>query len=145
MMPRSKKLDLVDDGMCFACGNRNPIGLKLTFRLVNESEMESEFTASEHFQGFRGILHGGMMALLLDEIIVNLAWTKGLNAVSCDFRMRLKRASRTGERIHLRARLVELKKRLVTLKAQASGRDGELLAEATAKCVRISPGDTHFL
>jgi acyl-coenzyme A thioesterase PaaI-like protein len=53
---------------CFACGARNDWGLRLVFRREGE-RIRSEFTADERHQGFPGVVHGGILATLLDETL----------------------------------------------------------------------------
>lgn len=54
--------------MCFICGLENPVGLKLRIYEVEPGMVESTFTAPEHFQGYPGVLHGGIIATIIDEI-----------------------------------------------------------------------------
>jgi len=54
--------------MCFICGLENPVGLKLRIFEVEPGRVESTFTAPEHFQGYPGVLHGGIIATIIDEI-----------------------------------------------------------------------------
>ena len=54
--------------MCFVCGLENPVGLRLRIFQTAPGEIEASFTAPEHFQGYPGVLHGGIVASLLDEI-----------------------------------------------------------------------------
>ncbi len=54
--------------MCFICGLQNPVGLKLRIYEVEPGVVESTYTAPAHFQGYPGVLHGGIVATLLDEI-----------------------------------------------------------------------------
>jgi acyl-coenzyme A thioesterase PaaI-like protein len=54
--------------MCFICGLENPVGLKLRIYEVQPGVVESSFTAPEHFQGYPGVLHGGIIATIIDEI-----------------------------------------------------------------------------
>lgn len=53
---------------CFICGIENPIGLNLKIYETEEGTIETTYTAPEHFQGYPGILHGGIVAAILDEI-----------------------------------------------------------------------------
>ena len=54
--------------MCFLCGRQNPIGLKLEFYQDLETEqVRAEFTVDDHFQGYPGVVHGGIVAAILDE------------------------------------------------------------------------------
>jgi acyl-coenzyme A thioesterase PaaI-like protein len=54
--------------MCFICGLENPVGLKLKIYEVEPGVIETTFTAPDHFQGYPGVLHGGIVATILDEI-----------------------------------------------------------------------------
>ena len=54
--------------MCFICGLENPIGLHLHIYEVEPGVIETTYIAPEHFQGYPGVVHGGIVAALLDEI-----------------------------------------------------------------------------
>jgi len=54
--------------MCFICGLENPVGLKLRIYEVEPGVIECTYIAPEHFQGYPGVLHGGIVATILDEI-----------------------------------------------------------------------------
>jgi acyl-coenzyme A thioesterase PaaI-like protein len=54
--------------MCFICGLENPVGLHLKIYEVESGVIETIFTAPEHYQSYPGILHGGIVATILDEI-----------------------------------------------------------------------------
>jgi len=53
--------------MCFVCGKENPVGLKLDFYETAPGEVTAHYTAPDHFQGYPGVLHGGIAATILDE------------------------------------------------------------------------------
>lgn len=53
---------------CFICGLENPVGLQLKMYQTAPGELETSYTAPEHFQGYPGVLHGGITAAILDEI-----------------------------------------------------------------------------
>jgi len=54
--------------MCFICGLENPAGLHLHFYETGPGVIETTYTAPDHFQGYPGVLHGGIVAALLDEV-----------------------------------------------------------------------------
>ena len=54
--------------MCFICGLENPIGLHLHIYEVEPGVIETKYIAPEHFQGYPGVVHGGVVAALIDEI-----------------------------------------------------------------------------
>jgi len=55
--------------MCFVCGLQNPVGLKLAFYEGPESgRVRTEFTIPDEYQGYPGVVHGGIVAAILDEV-----------------------------------------------------------------------------
>jgi acyl-coenzyme A thioesterase PaaI-like protein len=54
--------------MCFICGLENPVGLHLHIYETEPGVVESIYTAPEHFQGYPGVLHGGIVGAIIDEI-----------------------------------------------------------------------------
>lgn len=52
---------------CFICGRDNPIGLKLHFKSLDELRVSAKFNPHKHFNGFKGMLHGGVISAVLDD------------------------------------------------------------------------------
>ena len=53
---------------CFLCGRDNNIGLKMTwYNNPDSGQVEADVTIGEHFNGYPGIAHGGVVAAILDE------------------------------------------------------------------------------
>ncbi len=53
---------------CFVCGVSNPFGLHLRFFETAPDEVTAYVTLPDHFQGYPGITHGGIIAAMLDEV-----------------------------------------------------------------------------
>lgn len=60
--------DTTDYQLCFVCGQRNPYGLKMVFRLDGDTVVSDFRPAAEH-QGFPAVIHGGIVAAVLDEAL----------------------------------------------------------------------------
>ncbi|MDQ2717822.1 MAG: PaaI family thioesterase [Chloroflexota bacterium] len=60
--------DTTDYQRCFVCGQRNPYGLRLVFRR-EEDTIAADFQPHEEHQGFPGVIHGGIVAAVLDEAL----------------------------------------------------------------------------
>ncbi len=53
---------------CFLCGVQNDIGLKMCwYEDYDARQIRSTVTVPEHFNGYPGIVHGGIVAAMLDE------------------------------------------------------------------------------
>ena len=60
--------DTTDYQRCFVCGQLNPYGLKMVFR-YEDNTIVSDFRPDEQYQGFPGVIHGGITAAVLDEAL----------------------------------------------------------------------------
>lgn len=106
---------------CFACGRANPIGLGLDgFELVGD-EVQVSFSPRPSHAGFADVLHGGIVATVLDEV---LAWAgiliEGVLTVTGTLDIRFRRpappagtyrlggrvVSRTGSRLKMAGELL---------------------------------------
>jgi acyl-coenzyme A thioesterase PaaI-like protein len=120
------------DSMCFACGRKNPIGLKLEFYFDNE-EYVTVFTPKEEHQGYPGIMHGGITATILDEITARYVWAKGIVAFTASLNVRYRKGIPIGKPVTFKSRLVKKRGRLYELAAEAVLEDGTVAAEASSK------------
>ena len=136
-------LHLEDDQMCYVCGKKNRKGFKLDFTHPRKGQLTAEVTFRKEHQGYKNIVHGGMMAMLLDEIMVNLAWLDGVPAVTAEITVRLKKAVPVGQKVLLEGVLVKEEGRLLLMKASAKDPKGVLYASAEAKCLKMTLASRH--
>ena len=123
--------------MCYVCGKNNAEGLKLKFEHPQKGLLKATVVFEKRHQGFKNIVHGGMMAMVLDEMMVNLAWKEGIPAVSAEFTIRLKKAAKIGEKIYLEGRIDKSEGRALYTSSLAKNESGEVLASAKGTCLRI--------
>jgi acyl-coenzyme A thioesterase PaaI-like protein len=62
------KIKQPNSKMCFICGLENPVGLHLHIYETEPGVVETNYTAPDHFQGYPGVLHGGIVSAIIDEI-----------------------------------------------------------------------------
>jgi uncharacterized protein (TIGR00369 family) len=129
-------MELTDDGYCFVCGHKNPIGLKLDF-LFDGNTIKTEFTGSKEHQGYVNIVHGGIISTLLDEAMVKLAIAMDMPVVTAQMEIRLKKALKVGEKIIVTAEILKDTKKILEAHAKAVTADNTVIAEATGKLVRV--------
>jgi acyl-coenzyme A thioesterase PaaI-like protein len=135
-------MDLVDRGWCFACGENNPIGLKVEFELDSENmKIFGRFTPRREHQGYEGIMHGGLVSTLLDEAMVKLLWDAGIPAVSARLEIRLLKPVRVGSPVVIEGWVESVKGRLVHTGARLTDGAGDTLAEAGGRCLKIPKED----
>ena len=126
--------NLEDNDMCFACGKENENGLHLDFSFFEEEKrMETTFIPSDTYQGWKGVLHGGIIATLVDESMAKLAQRLGYRALTASLDIRFKNVAKTSAPLHVSAEIVKHTKKLLYAKALATRRDGGVIAEAEAR------------
>ncbi len=63
-----KKLKQPTSLKCFACGKKNPFGLKLEwFNDYEKQQVEAQFELDDNYCSYPGTVHGGIIATILDE------------------------------------------------------------------------------
>lgn len=123
--------------MCFVCGQKNPIGLKLKF-IQDGPTVRTEFTPNKLYQGWSGLVHGGIISSVLDEAMSYAALFSGVNTVTAKMQTRFKRPAQTGELLVITGRLTKKTRRLAEAKAEVSLKDGTPIADGTATMFILS-------
>jgi uncharacterized protein (TIGR00369 family) len=123
--------------MCFACGQKNPIGLKLSFSWDGKVA-RTEFTPSELHQGWGGVVHGGIIGCILDEAMSYATLFNGVKSLTAKMQTRFRRPLEIGEPLIITASVTKKTKRLIEAKAEMSLKDGTPVAESTATMFVIS-------
>ncbi|HEX5323739.1 MAG TPA: PaaI family thioesterase [Capsulimonadaceae bacterium] len=130
---------LTDDGYCFGCGPKNPIGLRLEFGWDDASgDYITRYTPSREHQGWEGRAHGGLVALVFDEVLSRVVLaTEGLNWVTAELTTRLAQPVWVGETLLFRARVVSKRSRLIISSGEAYTEKGKIVARGTAKMMPV--------
>jgi acyl-coenzyme A thioesterase PaaI-like protein len=120
---------------CFGCGRDNPIGLKLSFQWDGKTA-RAEFTPGELYQGWAGMVHGGIIICILDEAMSYAALFEGMHCITAKMQVSLKHQARIGEVFFITSSVVKKNRKLVETEAAITLADGTLIAESTG---------THFV
>lgn len=121
---------------CFACGSLNPIGLKLQFREENHTYFSS-FTPGPEHQSYDGIVHGGIISTLLDEITAGYIFAKGLKAVTARLEVRFRQPTPIGVRLTVEGKVASQRGKLYEMAGTVKLPDGTVTAEAKATIMVI--------
>ncbi len=131
-------MELDDDRMCFVCGQDNPGGLRLVFSLDREGKsLSADFTPAKTWQGYKNVVHGGIISTILDEAMTKLAYSLGMNAVTGKLVVRFKKPLMVGERVRITGRILKESGRTVEASAEAVRDDGTVVAEAEGLLVKV--------
>ena len=125
------------DTMCFACGEQNDWGLKLKFT-EKDGVVETSIVPSEVFQGYPGVMHGGLNATILDEVMARAVYAAGFNAMTARMELRYRKHVPIGQKVTYRARIVKAREKLYELESEAILEDGSVAVEASARFMIIN-------
>jgi len=116
---------------CFVCGHANPIGLKLDFD-YDDSAAWTWFDSPVCYEGYNGVIHGGIIATLLDEAMAKVILSKGLIAVTADMNIRYRKSLPVGQKVKVSGEITMMKSRTIHTKSLISDEQDIVYAEGTA-------------
>jgi len=116
---------------CLICGYQNPWSLGMRFEQGEDGMVCGRFHGNEALQGYQGMLHGGVLAALLDSAMVHCLFHRGTQGVTGDLHIRFVQPVPCRAEVDVRARVVSATPPLFYLKAEIIG-DGCVMAWAEA-------------
>jgi len=126
-------IDFNKDRGCFVCGQENPSGLKAVFNCDKELlQSFCHLTIGDQFQGWPDIVHGGVIASLLDEACIYAGRALAETLVTAELSVRYRQPVSVGQEVTILGEVVERRRKVLRVKARLEA-DGVLCAEADAK------------
>ena len=121
------------DRKCFVCGPENPIGLKVEFKIdAKLNRAETTLSLSEHYQGWQGVVHGGIISALLDEAAIYACRPVSLHAVTTGLTVRFRKPVATGSEVVIKAEVEKIRRNLAIVNSFLMC-GAEIMAEAEVK------------
>lgn len=125
------------DNYCFVCGKDNPRGLKIAVR-YDEGKMAAltELSLPKEFQGWTEVIHGGILATLLDEMMAHAVWRFAGPGLTLGLEVRFHQPLKPEEKILARGVLK-------TANGSRRQAEGEIIRLSDGE--RIASGKSRFL
>jgi acyl-coenzyme A thioesterase PaaI-like protein len=122
---------------CYACGDLNPIGLQLEFKMDGDWAVAQFVPRPEH-QGYPGYVHGGIVSSLLDEAMGWATYGKGIWALTGRLETRFRDIVPTNELLTVRGCITRDRGRTLDVVAELRDNDGKLLADSKGLMFRAT-------
>ena len=126
---------------CFVCGVRNDAGLQMRFfeTETDPVEVTAEYTVPSRYEGYPGVVHGGIIAAMLDEVTSRTIFRgEPLRfVVTARLNIRYRKPVPVETPLRLIGRLVQDKGKVITVAGEVFGPGEILLAEAEAVLVEV--------
>lgn len=127
---------------CFVCGVDNPFGLKMKFYEDGPDSVFTKITIPDQFQGYPGVVHGGIIASMLDEVSgrVFMNGDEPQFYVTAELKIRYRKPVPVGEPLILKGHRGAdggIKGRVAMASGEIYNEAGDLLAHADIVLVEI--------
>lgn len=136
----SAPIILEDDHYCFACGKENLSGLRIHWEIVGKTT-RAEFVPKKEHQGWKNIVHGGILATLLDEAMTRLAWVVCQGALTAEIKVRYLKPAKIDEKLLIFGEIVKENRKLVEMRARIYKQDENskniLIVHSTGKALKV--------
>lgn len=130
-------MSVLDCQNCFVCGRDNPVGFNVT--IVSDRDGQSaqcSLVVAAVYQGWQGMVHGGIISALLDEVSAYAGMTVAETVVTAELNTRFHKPVPVEQEITVSAQVVKQVRRVVMVEAELS-MQGEVLASAEAKMIVV--------
>jgi acyl-coenzyme A thioesterase PaaI-like protein len=129
---------------CFGCGPDNPFGLHPRFLVETDASgarrVVAQFGARPEHQGFRGLVQGGILTAMLDEVMAHAVWAEGVFAVTGRLEVFFRRPTPIETPLRAEGEVVSSRARVHETRARLLLPDGTVTVEGTGTFVELPEG-----
>jgi acyl-coenzyme A thioesterase PaaI-like protein len=126
-----------NSSMCFVCGRDNPAGLHMHFFTGADGCVYADYVPQTLHQGYPGIMHGGLVTAMLDEIIGRTAIASDLWCMTAKLQVRFRKPVPIDAPLKLKGEITSQSNRVIEGRGEVRLPDGTLAAEANGTFIRI--------
>ena len=141
-VPRESALTALRTGthpFCLVCSHSNPMGLGVTYTLQEDGSVCASFLPHAALEGFPGLLHGGIIAALLDGAMLQCVFAHGYVGMTAELTVRYRKPVLVGGETLIRGWLIRATVPLFHLQAELT-QGGCVKALATGKFIQSAIG-----
>jgi uncharacterized protein (TIGR00369 family) len=137
------QLELPHTAGCFVCGRDNPLGLRISSTVDTVSgNVHTTFTPAPQHIGFESIIHGGILATVLDEVMVwSAIWASRKACVAGELSLRFVQRATPGDELKATAHVTRNRSRLIETAGEIRLND-KIICTAAAKYVPLGATET---
>ena len=127
-----------EDKICFGCGQENPHGLRLKLQFDDDTKTTyGKFSANPFQEGPPNIIHGGIIAGLLDETMITVNKYLDSMAITTELTIRYLQPAFVGESLYIRGWFVKKSKKMIENRAEIENEMGKIVARAKGKYLEV--------
>ena len=123
------------DRLCFCCGADNEHGLRLSIAYPEKGTAETTFAIPAWFTGWRNMTHGGLLAMVLDEIMAHACLAIARQSVTAEITVRYQKPVEAGAQVRALGKVEESRGRILRTRGWIYDAEGALVAEGSARFI----------
>lgn len=120
---------------CIICRNNGTGYPNLLFTVDDKGIIKADFQCKQVFQGYPGLMHGGIISTIMDAAMTNCLFAKRVAGVTARLSIKFHKPVRTDGMGTVRAWILKESKQLYELKSEI-WQDGIIRATSTAKFIK---------
>lgn len=137
MNDQKTKSAMLEGDNCFACSSEHPRGLRLDFQETEDGAMIAEWIPGADLEGYRGIIHGGLVSTVLDEAMAKVVAASGCSALTAELRVRFREQVASGSSVLIKGWIESRSRRMLRTEASLAAPHGKELAHAWATFLQV--------
>jgi len=121
-----------DDEYCFVCGKKNKYGLQLDFFYENNKTF-AKVVFDKRFQGWKDVVHGGLVSTVLDEAMAKITGYFGYYCVTAEINVKFKKPVLVNREYIIEGKILEHRGKIFFTNSLIKDNNDEIFAIADAK------------
>lgn len=97
----------------------------------------AEFVPQPRHQGYDGVVHGGILAALVDDAMANCLWLRGIPVVTAKMALRYRQPVLVGTRLRAYGRVLHERGRVAVAEGWITTPEGTRVVEATGTFFKL--------
>ena len=126
---------IYEEEQCYVCGAKSPEGLRIEFERIPGGSSIARHTFEARHQGYDNIVHGGILAAVLDDTMSHAIISLGLMPVTVEMTTRFRKPTYVGEEMTFEGHVTKVGRRFVDASAVGRGPGGVVKVESEGKFI----------
>jgi uncharacterized protein (TIGR00369 family) len=121
------------ENYCFVCSKSNPKGIHLDIECEGPDEAIARFVLDREYEGYPGIIHGGVIAAIIDDVMGNIEFRKGYIAYTVELNIKYIKKCLVKEPLIARGMVKNFSHRIIETQGEVFDSSGDIRVMASAK------------
>ncbi|PJZ68206.1 thioesterase [Leptospira perolatii] len=128
----------VRENLSFGSSPDNPDGLQLRITFDEDTKTAyGDYTVPEKFQGQPDVIHPGIIATILDEIMAKINEAMNFKTTTGELTIRFLQPAQVNQPLHLRGWFVKKNKKVIENRAEIENEIGKIVARGKGKYIEL--------